>query len=149
MVHKNSVMSLGHTLKQLREDRGISTGDFCEKVGITDEELKLIENDQLDPQMSLLTKLAATLDVPMTRLFQFLDEECPDKEHECPISSCGTCIAEIIHNPDASPAVYGDEQLKLIKMADYIAVHGSDEVRRSLGVMLESLMTHSVKHPVS
>lgn len=142
-------MSLGHTLKQLREDRAISADDICAKVGVGVDALKLIENDQLDPQMSLLAKFATALDVPMTRLFKFMDEEAPDKEHECPISSCGTCIAEIIHNPDASPAVYGDEQLKLIKMADYIAVHGSDEVRRSLGVMLESLMTHSVKHPVS
>ncbi len=149
MVHKNRVMSLGHTLKQLRKDRGLSTDEFSTKVGITPDDLNLIEEDQLDPPISQLTKLAFALDVPMTRLFQFLDEESPDKDHECPISGCGTCIAEIIHNPDASPAVYGDEQLKLIKMADYIAVHGSPEVRRSLAVMLESLMTHSVKHPTS
>ena len=140
---------MGHTLKQLRDDRAINIDLFSAKVGVSAEDLKLIENDQLDPQMSTLTKIAAALDVPMTRLFQFMDEEAPDKEHECPISSCGTCIAEIIQNPDASAAVYGDEQLKLIKMADYVAVHGSDEVRRSLAVMLESLMTHSVKHPVS
>ena len=140
---------MGHTLKQLREDRGIDVDLFATKVGVGVEDLKLIEKDQLDPQMSTLTRLANALAVPMTRLFQFMDEEAPDKEHECPISSCGTCIAEIIHNPDASPAVYGDEQLKLIKMADYIAVHGSNEVRRSLAVMLESLMSHSTKHPVS
>jgi len=149
MVHKNRYMSLGHTLNQIRQERGLAAEDVGGKVGISGAELEQIESDLMDPQMSTLAKLAQVLEVPMTRLFKFMDEAEPDKAHECPISSSGSCIAEIIHNPKPENANYGDEQLKLIKMADYIAVHGSPEVRRSLAVMLESLMTHSVKHPVS
>lgn len=62
-------MNLGNTIKDIRKYKGYTQGDFAMECGITQTYLSQIENNQKEPNLSVLKKIAKKLVVPLPILF--------------------------------------------------------------------------------
>ena len=73
-------MNLGNAVKELRKKRGLTQGNFCEQIGITQSYLSQVEKGHKEPSIDVLKKIANALDTPMPVLFWFtLTEEDVDE----------------------------------------------------------------------
>jgi transcriptional regulator with XRE-family HTH domain len=69
-------MNLGNAVKELRKKRGLTQGNFCEEIGITQSYLSQVEKGHKEPSIDVLKKIADALGTPMPVLFWFtLTEE--------------------------------------------------------------------------
>tara|TARA_R110002020_G_scaffold26275_1_gene84922 strand:+ start:487 stop:774 length:288 start_codon:yes stop_codon:yes gene_type:complete len=64
-------MDLGLAVKTLRKNKGLTQGNFCETVGITQSYLSQVENGNKEPSMDVVKKIADALDTPIPVLFWF------------------------------------------------------------------------------
>ncbi|PZR02458.1 MAG: transcriptional regulator [Flavobacterium psychrophilum] len=62
-------MNLGNTIKDIRKHKGYTQGDFAMECGITQTYLSQIENNQKEPNLSVLKKISEKLVVPLPILF--------------------------------------------------------------------------------
>ena len=73
-------MNLGLAVKTLRKNKGLTQGNFCEMVGITQSYLSQVENGNKEPSIDVVKKIADALGTPMPVLFWFtLTEEDVDE----------------------------------------------------------------------
>lgn len=101
--------------------------------------------------MATLGRIAGGLGVPVTSVFEV---DAGLRAHRCPVSASGRCIGEQIRShhgipPRGGKASYGAEELRILRMADYLVLHGRKEVRRSLAVLLEALVDRAGGGPRS
>ena len=69
-------MNLGNAVKELRKRRGLTQGNFCEQIGITQSYLSQVENGVKEPSIDVIKKISDALGTPMPVLFWFtLTEE--------------------------------------------------------------------------
>jgi len=69
-------MDLGKTIKDLRKQKGLTQGQFAIKCDITQTYLSQIENNQRDPNLSVLKTISEKLEIPLPILFfQSMTEE--------------------------------------------------------------------------
>ena len=69
-------MDLGSTIKKTRKHRGYTQGEFAPICGISQTYLSQIENNQKEPNLSILKIIAEKLTIPLPILFfQSLTEE--------------------------------------------------------------------------
>jgi transcriptional regulator with XRE-family HTH domain len=76
-------MSIGHKLRRLREQKGLSQGDIEKASGMPRSYVSRVENEQIVPSIETLYRFAAALDVPLYRLF-CPDEAAPETPHLTP-----------------------------------------------------------------
>lgn len=62
-------MSIGQSVKLFRVHAKMKQKELAQKLGIKDSYLSLIENEKKEPSLSLLKKIAGTLDVPIAMFF--------------------------------------------------------------------------------
>ncbi|KAJ49439.1 putative transcriptional regulator [Clostridium tetanomorphum] len=59
-----------YKIKALRVGNGFKAGEFAEKVGISREYLRLIENGKAkNPSILIMKKISEILETPVTELF--------------------------------------------------------------------------------
>ena len=77
-------MDLGKTIKSIRKQRGIKQNSFAELCGISQTYLSQIENNQKEPNISVLKTICSNLNVSLPILFFLsLDEsDIPDKKKQ-------------------------------------------------------------------
>jgi hypothetical protein len=97
----------------------------------------------------MVGRVADALGVPIAELFR-PDPARPAPPHRCPVSHSGECIGRLIRErqgrpPGAGDVRYGEEELRLLKQADYLILHGSPRVRAALGTLIEALMEQSAR----
>jgi XRE family transcriptional regulator, regulator of sulfur utilization len=69
-------MNLGVTIKNRRKHKDLSQDQLAVKCGITQTYLSQIENNQKDPSLVILKKMATVLGIPLPVLFfQSMTEE--------------------------------------------------------------------------
>ncbi len=68
-------MNIGIAIKELRKRKAFNQKQFCEKVGITQSYLSLIESNKKTPSTEVLEKVATAVDVPLPILFWFTVDE--------------------------------------------------------------------------
>jgi transcriptional regulator with XRE-family HTH domain len=66
---------IGTRLRQLRQQRGLSLVQLAREVGVTNGLISQVENDQADPSLTTLRKIAQVLDVPVFYFFLSEDSE--------------------------------------------------------------------------
>jgi transcriptional regulator with XRE-family HTH domain len=64
-------VNIGHRLRCLREERGLTLRLLADKSGLAVNTLSLIENGKSSPSVSTLQKVSAALQVPMVDFFLF------------------------------------------------------------------------------
>ena len=62
-------MNLGNTIKDIRKHKGYTQGEFALECGITQTYLSQIENNQKEPNLSVLKTIAEKLAIPLPILF--------------------------------------------------------------------------------
>lgn len=67
--HPPSEVNVGHRLRQLRLERGLSIRILAEQSGLNVNTLSLIENGKTSPSVSTLQQIAAALRTPITVFF--------------------------------------------------------------------------------
>lgn len=145
-------MSVGTTVLRLRQAKGLTQGELGRRASLATSYVSRIENDHVQPTMGTLRRLAAALELPVASLFDVAERGDVPPLGRCPVSASGQCIGEQIRSgpgkrPRAKRVSYGAEELRILRMADYLALHGSKPLRRSLALMLEALMSHSGTPP--
>lgn len=69
-------MDLGNTIKKIRKNKGFTQDQFATICGISQTYLSQIENNQKEPNLSILKTIAEKLSLPLPILFfQSLTED--------------------------------------------------------------------------
>mgnify|MGYP005860083463 CR=1 FL=1 len=69
MAEDGEFIDIGGSLRQFREERGLTIRALAEISGLAVNTLSLIENSKCSPSVSTLKQLAGALDVPITAFF--------------------------------------------------------------------------------
>ncbi|MCP3915859.1 MAG: helix-turn-helix transcriptional regulator [bacterium] len=141
-------MSIGKAVLRIRQKQGLTQKEVGARAGLATSYVSRIENGHIQPTMRTLARLAKALGVPTSELFLVSADKATSRQHVCPVTASGDCIGELIRSehgrsPGSSRVRYGKEELRLLRMANYLVLHGSRDVRRALAVLLESLMTQT------
>ena len=77
-------MNIGQVIKGFRKQKGIKQGEFAELCQVSQTYLSLIENNQKEPNLSLLKTIAEQLEIPLPILFFLsLDEnDVPEQKKD-------------------------------------------------------------------
>jgi transcriptional regulator with XRE-family HTH domain len=71
------MLIIGHRLRQLREQKGLTQGEIEEKTGMLRTYVSRVENAEITPSLETIEKFTRALKVPMYQLFY--DGEEPPK----------------------------------------------------------------------
>jgi transcriptional regulator with XRE-family HTH domain len=66
---------IGWRVRSRAREIGLSSAQLAERVGLSRAMISKIENAQVSPSLATVSRLAEALEVPITSLFQGLDEE--------------------------------------------------------------------------
>ena len=70
---REALMNLGKRIQDLRRRRGLTTGELAARVQVTSGFISQLEHSKTDPSLQTLQRVAAALQVPLSRLL--LDDE--------------------------------------------------------------------------
>jgi transcriptional regulator with XRE-family HTH domain len=136
-------MSLAEAVKKIRKDQGLTQAEVGKRSGLTVSYVSRIENGRIQPTTATLEKLALALGVPLSQVFS-VPVQNPEPGHHCPISSSGQCVGTLIRKGNQDPKVpllpYTEEELRLLRMADFLIQKGKPEIRKCLGTLLKALV---------
>ncbi|WP_439132518.1 helix-turn-helix domain-containing protein [Polaribacter sp.] len=69
--------NIGISIKNARILKNLSQKELAKKIGISNINLSLIENDKANPSIDTLTKISKVLDIPIAYILVLgLDEKC-------------------------------------------------------------------------
>lgn len=141
-------MSVSKAVLRIRKEKGMTQGEVGRRAGLAASYVSRIENGRIQPTMTTLGRLAEALEVPVSSIFKISEKGTGPPLHRCPVSLSGQCIGEQIRSdhgkrPRGAKADYGKEELRLLRIADFLVLHGTKEVRGALSTVLESLLAHT------
>ena len=91
-------MDLGTTIKKLRKQRELTQEAFAEKCEITQTYLSQIENNQKEPNLSVLKKISEQLDIPLPIIFYLsLNEEDVPEEKRKAFQLVSPSVNSLVH----------------------------------------------------
>ncbi len=67
--------TIGLRVRERAREIGLSSGALAKRVGLSRAMISKIENAQVSPSLATIARLAVALELPVTSLFQGLDEE--------------------------------------------------------------------------
>jgi len=136
-------MSIGNKINQLRTESHITQRELGEVTGLAVSYLSRVENDRLTPTLPTLTKIADALAIPLTVLF---DEKATlEARDQCPVSLSGRCLLDHPFTGRGKRAkkgveTYSREQLKALRLCNFLLHTGDRELLRTLLMMLKGLL---------
>jgi transcriptional regulator with XRE-family HTH domain len=139
-------MGIGSRLRQLRVEAHRTQRSIANGAGLAAEYLSRLENGRVAPTTRTLLKIAESLKVPVSALFD--GEVRLDAGDRCPVSASGRCILDHLHagrGLDRAMAFnrYSREQLESLRMCDFLMHNGSRDAQRTLATVLKSLFALS------
>lgn len=145
-------MSLGKTVLRIRHAKKLTQRSVGRRAGLATSYLSRIENGHLQPTMPTLQKIADAMGVSMAEVFEVQQGTQAPAAHQCPVSTSGNCIGEQIRSgrgrrPANGGVNYGPDELRLLRMADFIVLQGTKETRDALGIVLDALMERTRRPP--
>ena len=77
-------MDLGTTIKKLRKQKDMTQDDFATKCDITQTYLSQIENNQKEPNLSILKTISDKLEVPLPIIFYLSlnEDDVPEEKRK-------------------------------------------------------------------
>ncbi len=141
-------MNVGGKIVQMRLRLRKSQRAVSESAGLAVSYLSRLENGRITPTVKTLGKIATALGVPMTAFFEAGPAlEAADR---CPVSLSGGCILDQLYvgrgkKPQENIEAYTPEQLKALRLCNFLLQTRDREVIRALMTMLQSLLALSQK----
>ena len=144
-------MSVGKAILRIRHEKQMTQRDVGDRAGLATSYVSRIENGRIQPTMTTLQRMASALGIPVSQIFQVGEQKRERPPHRCPVSSSGDCVGELIRSDNGPPprgrkAKYGSEELRMLRMADFVALHADRDTRRALCVLLESLVSQTTRN---
>ena len=141
-------MSVGKALLRVRQEKGLTQSQVAERAGLATSYVSRIENDRVRPTMVTVKRLADSMGIPLSVVFQIEETGGRRGFDDCPVSSSGECIGGLIRShhgraPKSKGVHYGKEELRLLKMTDFLVTRGPKHLRRALTVVLESFVNQA------
>ncbi len=141
-------MSLGKAIKHIRTQQRLTQSQVAQDAGIPSSYLSRIENDRIQPTTGTLARLSQALSVPTSRLFSVEEKNGLPVIPHCPVSSSGRCIGDMIRAkatqlPVHSEFDYGPDELRYLRMANFLVLSGTPQVKSALGTVLQALVDQS------
>jgi transcriptional regulator with XRE-family HTH domain len=141
-------MSVGRAILRIRAAKRLSQREVGRKSRLAPSYLSRIENERIEPSIATLGRLAAALDVEVSDFFAVSKRIDDPPCTECPVSSTGDCIGTLLASgrgprPRGGKAIYTDDDLRLLLLADYVVRHGAATTRSAMAVLLESLVNRA------
>ena len=136
-------MSVGKRILDVRLRQNKSQRDVAESTGLAVSYLSRLENDRITPTVKTLGKIARAFAMPVTEFF----EVQPDAraEDHCPVSMSGRCIMDHLSaprgkRPRSGGEGYSPQQLRLLRLCNFL-IHTQDKkLLQALTTMLESVL---------
>lgn len=136
-------MGIGRRIRELRLRSNKTQRELAEETGLAVAHVSRLENGRMSPSVRTLSKVSATLGVPVAELFG--SAPVLDPEDRCPVSISGGCILE--HGfvgrgrrPKDREA-YSADHLERLRQCNYLLLMGNRRVRETLSMVIESLLT--------
>ncbi|MFQ5844815.1 MAG: helix-turn-helix domain-containing protein [Planctomycetota bacterium] len=147
-----TAVSVGKAVLRIRQEKRMTQSEVGRGARLATSYISRIENNHIQPTMATLGRLADALGVSVSSIFQVGEKGGVPVKYRCPVSAAGDCIGEQIRShrgrpPRGGRAAYGKEELRLLRMTDFLARHGPRPVRQALAVVLESLMNRASRQP--
>jgi transcriptional regulator with XRE-family HTH domain len=143
---KEARMSLAEAIKRIRLQQGMTQSDVGVRSGLATSYVSRLENGRIQPTTGTMDKLAAALGVSLSEIFA-IPKATPHPGHRCPVSNSGQCIGGLMREGSdeewSQAGQYSEEELHLLRMADFLIHNADPEVRQALKTMLEALMKHA------
>ncbi|MFQ5902550.1 MAG: helix-turn-helix domain-containing protein [Candidatus Binatia bacterium] len=136
-------MSVGKKILQTRLELKISQRRLSESTGLAVSYLSRLENGRITPTVKTLGKIADAYGVSVAAFF----DPAPVLESvdRCPVSLSGACILDQLYvgrgkKPEGSREGYTSEQLKILRLCNFLLQTHDKEMMRTLTTMLKSLL---------
>jgi len=139
-------MSVGKRILDLRLRQNKSQREVAEVTGVAVSYLSRLENDRIAPTVKTLGKIAKAFAVPVTELFDV--QPASDAADRCPVSLSGSCILGHLSaargkQPPSRSEGYSPQQLRLLRLCNFL-IHTQDkQLLQALTTMLESVLALS------
>ena len=136
-------MTTGKRIQWIRMQSKKTQQEVAESSGVAISYLSRLENDRIAPTVRTLGKIASALRIPMSSLFD--EEEALEAADSCPVSLSGSCILDQVfagrgQKPKTNVESYSPQQLKALRLCNFL-IHTQDkDLLRTLLTMLESLL---------
>lgn len=136
-------MTTGKRIQWIRMQTKKTQQDLAETSGIAISYLSRLENDRIAPTVRTLAKIATALKVPLSSFFDPGDVlEAADR---CPVSLSGSCILDQVfagrgQKPKGKVESYSPQQLKAIRLCNFLLHTRDKDLLRTLLTLLESLL---------
>lgn len=144
-------MSTGKRIQWIRLQSKKTQQDLAQSSGLAVSYLSRVENDRIAPTVRTLGKIAAALRVPVADFF--VREETLEAADRCPVSLSGNCVLDQVfagrgQTPKANVESYSPQQLKALRLCNFLLHTQDKELLRTLLTMLESLLALSESRSV-
>ena len=117
-------MLVGHNIRILREDRGISQTELGRKIGVVFQQVQKYENGENRVCCGRLFKIASALDAPITAFFEGVDQSISADAASSPVS--------LLAEPYA------------LRLAHAFCALESIDLRRSMAELAEHMVGHAL-----
>ncbi len=144
-------MSVGKRILDLRLRTKKSQREVAESTGLAVSYLSRLENDRITPTVKTLGKIAKAFAVPVTEFFDA--QPASEAKDRCPVSLSGKCILDELSAPRGKQPPsriegYSPQQLKLLRLCNFL-IHTQDKkLLQALTTMLESVAALSQSRAV-
>lgn len=95
------MLAIGKTIKEFRQQRGLSLNKVAELANVDKSYLSKIENEKRDPSLSSLSKISRALNIPLNILI-LMCEEPSDSPFSELTESLKLLAKEIVESESAS-----------------------------------------------
>jgi len=136
-------MTTGKRIQWIRMQAKKTQQDLASSSGVAISYLSRLENDRIAPTVRTLGKIASALKVPVSSLFDA--GEVLEATDRCPVSLSGSCILDQVfagrgQKPKMNVESYSPQQLKAIRLCNFLLHTQDKDLTRTLLTMLESLL---------
>jgi len=91
-------MDLGTTIKKLRKQKDMTQDDFAGMCDITQTYLSQIENNQKEPNLSILKTISEKLEIPLPIIFYLsLNEDDVPEEKRKAFEMVSPAVKSLVH----------------------------------------------------
>lgn len=144
-------MGIGKRIQWIRLHSKKTQQELAESTGLAVSYLSRLENDRIAPTVRTLGKVASALRVPVTSLFE--PGEVLEAADRCPVSLSGKCILDQIfagrgQPPRVDSETYSPQQLKALRLCNFLLHTRDKELMQALLTMLTSLVALSESRSV-
>lgn len=112
-------MAIGNNLKKLRVNKGMTQKDLADSLNVSSQAVSRWENDEVEPDISTLSKLSSIFEVPVDAIINgnFEKKEEP-KDNTAEVAAVAATVAAVAKAQEAAQPAASNSEVKAIGSSD-------------------------------